>query len=117
MARLNINVKIRRQSRQFGRGVAIAARDLGWRLKNAASAASRALKSPSPVERTVPETWRPEWPYLRWSLAFLCVAVIAAVVGFTGFAYGAAFVAQAAFFISAGLAVTYFILALTRGRP
>lgn len=50
---------------------------------------------------------------LRWSFAFLIVAIIAAIFGFTGIAEGAASIAKVLFFIFIGFWVLMLVLGLT----
>ncbi len=53
---------------------------------------------------------------LTWALAFLVVAVIAGVLGFTGIAVAAAGIAKAIFFIAITLFLVIFVANLVRGR-
>lgn len=50
---------------------------------------------------------------LRWSLAFLIIAIVAAVFGFTSIALGAASIAKIVFFIF----IVLFLVSIIRGRP
>jgi uncharacterized membrane protein YtjA (UPF0391 family) len=50
---------------------------------------------------------------LRWAIAFLVIALIAAVFGFTGIAAGAADIARVLFFIFGAVCVLLFVLGLT----
>lgn len=47
---------------------------------------------------------------LKWSLIFLAIAVVAAVLGFGGIAEGAADIAQVLFFVFLGLCALFLIL-------
>ncbi|MBL7750939.1 MAG: DUF1328 domain-containing protein [Chitinophagaceae bacterium] len=50
---------------------------------------------------------------LRWSLAFLLIAIVAAVFGFTTIALGAAGIAKIVFFIF----IVLFLISIIRGKP
>ena len=52
-----------------------------------------------------------------WALAFLTIAVAAAVFGFTGVATGAATIAQVVFVVALMIAVVGTIVAVVRRRP
>jgi uncharacterized membrane protein YtjA (UPF0391 family) len=52
-----------------------------------------------------------------WALAFLIIAVAAAVFGFTGVATGAATIAQVVFVVALIIAVVGTIVAVVRRRP
>ncbi len=52
-----------------------------------------------------------------WALAFLIIAVAAAVFGFTGVATGAATIAQVVFVVALTIAVVGTIVAVVRRRP
>jgi len=49
---------------------------------------------------------------LRWALAFLIIALVAAIFGFTDIASGAAYIARVLFFIF----LVLFIIAIVVGR-
>jgi uncharacterized membrane protein YtjA (UPF0391 family) len=50
---------------------------------------------------------------LRWSFAFLLVAIVAAIFGFTGIAEGAAGIAKVLFFIFIGFWLVMLVLGIT----
>lgn len=52
-----------------------------------------------------------------WALAFLIIAVAAAVFGFTGVATGAATIAQVVFVVALVIAVVGTIVAVVRRHP
>jgi uncharacterized membrane protein YtjA (UPF0391 family) len=52
-----------------------------------------------------------------WAMAFLIIAVAAAVFGFTGVATGAATIAQVVFVVALTIAVVGTIVAVVRRRP
>ena len=54
---------------------------------------------------------------LGWALTFLVVALIAAVLGFTGIAAASAGVAQLLFYVFIALFVVAMIARAVRGRP
>jgi uncharacterized membrane protein YtjA (UPF0391 family) len=52
---------------------------------------------------------------LAWALAFLVVAIVAAVFGFTGIAQGAAAISKILFFIFIVVFLFMLVVSLTRG--
>lgn len=52
--------------------------------------------------------------FLRWSLVFLIVAIIAAIFGFGGIAAGAAYFAKIIFFVALAVLAVNLILRLVR---
>ena len=53
---------------------------------------------------------------LKWALIFFIVSLVAAVLGFTGIASGAAAIAKTLFYITLALFVLFLILGLMAGK-
>ena len=52
----------------------------------------------------------------KWAFVFFIIAIIAALLGFTGIATGAATIAKWLFFIAVAIFVNFLILGLMAGR-
>ena len=68
------------------------------------------------VSDKCPATLREVTAMLYYALAFFIVALIAAVLGFTGIAAGAAAIAKILFFVFLAVAALTFIASLVRRR-
>ena len=55
-------------------------------------------------------------PLLRWALAFFIIAIIAAVLGFTGIAAGASEIARVCFFFFVVVFLVSLVWGLVTGR-
>jgi uncharacterized membrane protein YtjA (UPF0391 family) len=53
---------------------------------------------------------------LTWALIFLVISIVAAVLGFSGLAAGAAGIAQVLFWVFLGVALVIGVVDLMRGR-